>query len=628
MQKKSLPILLAMLSVLLMSGCFFGESFDEVNRSESGLLLEEAFPLDTWFAIEFSTLDQEQFEHFEDFVSKFSDDPDEFRDEFLRGVDENLQSINLSYVEDIQPMLGDDGFRFIFGLSEGSDAVPVMHAGMTIENKSEAESLFSALVSDGQFLKKESGGYDVYFNTPTDDVEGSVFYFGLNEDLLLLANNESELVGMLDLLRSTDTDSLWTKESYQDVVSELPAQHVGLLYVDNGSLQRQRGEVDGLSPTALSSSSMSQYLNSQGIALVATEGGFDFRGVAKGDKDKINEADTSLDKLKAGKTYLYENMPGNDLALYMESYNLASVLEAQYGEGLVGLGFVLGLGPETNLSAVLEEGYAVALHRNSGFLPGLTMMVDVSENTTTAKTFIQAIDLQISNLLAVFQLQDTVIAEALTKENLELQGGDFHSVRLDVDSVMDIYDTGGSFELPEQVQGQEIVLVYGLTADDRFVFSSYEGWLEDPDSYLSENADYVETTDHFKKFNEGILYVSFDETLAFINDFQDFRDALSADAASIYAETPDILDGLDPTEGLETDLADLQDVLNELEGIESEVIEEEVLTEGPRVPLIQEEEIDPVDWAELLEPLKTFGFSSDASKYEVKLGGVVLLDEE
>ena len=74
---------------------------------------------------------------------------------------------------------------------------------------------------------------------------------------------------------------------------------------------------------------------------------------------------------------------------------------------------------------------------------------------------------------------------------------------------------------------------------------------------------------------------------------------------------------------IESDLKAAEAAIEALPGDES------TLAEGPRVDLVQlaEPEPEPVDWVELLKPLKSFAFSSEARKYEVRLGGVVVMEE-
>jgi hypothetical protein len=612
---------------LLMTGC--GQSFEELNRTEAGHLLEEVFPQDTWFWLAFNTLDDDQRENFQHFMGKLSEDPDAFRSEFLRGVDDNLGSVDLSYIEDIQPILGDEGLRFALGFSvaDGSEDQNVAHAALTLADVPKAQDLFVTLESEGRFVKITEGDYDVYYNVYAEQSGDVVYYFSLFDDLLLISNEKESLVEMLNLAKSEGDDSLWTSESYQAVLEELPQKNVAMLFMDGEFLgARQEETASTISKVLL------KYLEGEGMAFVAEEDGLEFRGVALGDVERIDEDDASLDALQARKSYLSKDMPGEKLAVYVESYNFASILQRQLGEG--GEGFLyttLGLDPSYELEDFLGEGYSIGLHRNEGFLPGLTLLVDVSDNSVIAETMIESIDIQLGTFIGLFQFQGGEVASALSKHDVEIQGGDFHVVSLDVDAIMDLYQTDGIFNLPDEIRGQSIHILYGVTDDERLVFSTYDGWLDDPSKMLVDMNVYEETVDRLADFKEGIVYVSFDEVLLFIDEFQSFRDALSADAALIHEENADLL-------GIQTDLEELEMLIDEVEGDIAEaegdaipedgtegVVEEVVIEE--EVSLLVDEVVAPVNWSELLGNLKSLSFSSDANKYDVRMGGVILLED-
>ncbi len=606
---------------LALSGCFAekGPAFSEVNKSKSGVLLEETMPEDTWFALQFSTLNDEQRLNFRSIVSRFADNPDALRDEILKGVDANLGSIDLSYVKDIEPVLGENGFRFLLGMSEGQNGETVTHVAVTLDKVDEGRSLLSLLEKKGRFLKKQIGEQAIYFNATAAEAGEEVFNFSLYEDVMLIANDEQELLAMIDLARSEGSESLWTKSSYQDVVTELPGEALFSVYMDSELLNERREEAmaeTGSVPVPNSAQGLVAYLRGQGLAFVATDKGLDFRGIAVGDRDKINEDDATLDQLKAKKVYLDGSMPSDRVALYLESYDFAATLERQLGaEGEATLAS-LGLDPsQINLDKIFGRGYAVAVHQNSGVVPGVTLMVDVSKGKSTAKALLDQLDEQVSGLMALVEFQGgTALAGALERNSVQVSGETFQVIRLNVGKVMQIYQQGGQFALPAQLGAEDIVLSYGITKDDRFVVSTYDGWLDDPRAMLTDDASYVSTLDQLDEFKEGIVYVQFSELLALAETFQSFRDALNADATKIYAESAELL-------AIESDMAEAEAVIAALEGVD---VSE--LGDGPRVDLVEVPEVASVDWVQLLAPLKSFAFSSEAEKYQVRLGGVVVLN--
>ncbi len=612
MFKKHLPYVFVgaiLASSFLLSGCLGGSSFTEAHQSSAGYLIEETLPSDTWFSFSVSTLDEGQKTYFQNFIGAFSENPDDFRNMLLSGIDENLSTVDLSYIDDIQPILGEEGLRFMFALSDG-DLEPIMHAGLTLSDPEKAENLFEELIEEGRFVRKVVKDYDLYFNVYAEQEGEDVFYFAVYEDLLLIANDDDELAEMLDLAKSKGDYSLWSKDIYQAVIQELPTEHVGFMFMDGEYLADKRGGAD-FSGMSLSEGMM-PYIAGQGMAFLAGPEGVQIRGIALGDREKIDADDVSLDELQAKKSYLAKDMPGANLGAFIESYDLAAALERQLGEESAGmmaayLAF-LGLDPTVDLGEFLSEGYAIALHANSSALPGLTIMIDISDGIEVAEELMTNIDAQITGLLGVFQLQGGTIADALSKEEIEIGGREFDKIQLNLDALMGVYDTSGAFELPSEIQGQTVNLIYGITKDHRLVISTYEGWLEDPKLMLASTNNYEAVKDYLKGYKEGMMFVDFGEVLDFVDAFEAFRDALSSDS-SLLATASEL-----------EDMAVSADAVIE-EGEMAAEVEEISVAE------VAVEEA-ALDLKELIEPLKSFGFSADASKYEVKLGGVILLEEE
>lgn len=605
--------LIGLLAALtLFSGCSASD-FEKTNRSEAGILAEEAFPVDTWFLISFSTLDEQQRTYFQQFTQAFSQDADAFSQQFLEGIDANLDVLNLSYIEDIQPILGEEGTRFVFGLSEGGGDKPFAHAALTLRDNARAQELLNTLEREGRFVKKKVEEYDFYFNPATAASKGEVFYFTLYEDVFLISNSDDELSQMIHLLRSEEDASLWTKELYREVVKDLPKEHVGMLFMDGEMLVKDNPQV----PNSLLS-----YLKAQGLALVATEKGLELRGIAQANRAKIKEDDADLAPFKVKPIYLYKDMPSKDLALYLESYNFASVLKRRFGdEGgrLENLKNLLGVS-EMDFDQFLGEGYSIALHRGLGLLPAVTLLFDVSGDPEAAQTFVESVDGKLSSLIALFQFQGGAIAEALSKEDVALEGGEFHLIRLDVDQVMSLYDPGQAFELPENLKGQKMTLIYGTTEDKRLLISTYEGWLADPQEMLADDPLYQETLRELKGYDRGLVYASLQELKQYMKDFEAIREALrseeampeeaSIEAVETESTTPEV-----PVEGAET-----EETASASETTETEVEEVSDSDEPSKL-----EQFDAEKW---LGPLKSFAFSSDLGWYQVELGGVVLLKEE
>ncbi len=595
MLKKFIPFFIVALFVL--NGCvsdLFGPSFDEVNRSESGILIESLLPADTWLVLSFSTLDEEQQIYFQAMVDTFSDDPEALKEELFSGIDANLESVDLSYLEDIAPILGQEGVRFVLALSD-ADLEPVTHVALTLDDPTMAQDLFATLESAGRFVRTSYNNYDFYVNLTARDEEEDTFYFSVHEDVLLISNDDEELAEMLDLAKAEMAESLWTQEAYQLVLEELPATHLGMLFMDP-----QGGPGQFLE--------QSQNLKAQGFALVAHSDGLHLDGIVIGNEEVIDATDSPLNATNSHRHYLSKVMPGDGLGAYLESYNLASGLSEylsipspQLNAGLA----LVGLGSPEELEELLGRGYALSLHANDGFLPGITVLLDASGNTEAAENLIKTLDEQLEGFVGQLVFQGGM-EDSFLKDEMEVGGDMMHRIQFNWGEVMAVFYGTGSYMPPAEFQQETIQLIYGLLDGKRLVISTYDGWGDDP-ANLNQTETFKETMKALKGVREGLVYLDFVEVTTFVEHYQDFKEA-ALQAALESARAAE-----------EAEAAE--------EGEMDEVTEIEETTEGVVEELALPEEFESIDWEKWLTPLKSFALSSDTGKYEVRMKGVLLLEE-
>lgn len=612
MRRFLLPFVVSGLLIFGFSGCG-GEgdfvSFEAANRSARGFLAEQALPADTWFTLDFSTTDVNQRVALDRLMERFTQDPEEFERAFLEGLDARLKSIDLSYWEDIRPLLGDSGFRFVWGLSDGDDGKLMPHGVLTVADPDGAATLLANLETSGEFLKVVDGGLPLYFRAvPQKETEVPVslvgtYYLTLYEDLLLLSSDREELKEMVQSLKSVGASSLATSEGYREVVTRLPEERVLSFYINSATLNahREAGVAGGALETV--APSLVKYLDGQGFAFTASVRGLEFNGFALGDREALKAAGETLDRVKAKKAYLYKDMPSQDLAAYMESYDLGRAL--QNSVPLDGALARFGVSSDklktgtASLESLLGKGYAVALHQNQGFLPGVTFMLDASDGAFAARTLLDLLDEKVAGFVGLLAFQGGSLGDAIKQETVTVEGELFNAVRLNVEALLDLYRQSGDFSVPSAVEGSDVVLLYGMTKDERVIFSTYDGWLSAPSQFLNDSEDFSMSLSEIKPFRQGIFYLQFDSFLKLAEAFESFRSALRSDATSIYQEF----------------------------GVEDPT----VVATGEAVPVAAEAvpvvEPSVLDWAEVLAPLKNFAFSSKASKYEVRLKGVLLVGE-
>ncbi|EKD48078.1 MAG: hypothetical protein ACD_65C00129G0001, partial [uncultured bacterium] len=112
MKKILFAVMLA--GVIFLVGCT-GPSFETLNSSDGGVLIEKLLPKDVWFVLSVTTKNAGQRAEFENFINNFSS-----TDDFFAKVQEGFAGIGVNYDEDIKPIIGEDGFRMVMAYA-GTD---------------------------------------------------------------------------------------------------------------------------------------------------------------------------------------------------------------------------------------------------------------------------------------------------------------------------------------------------------------------------------------------------------------------------------------------------------------------------------------------------------------------------
>lgn len=548
---KFIRIFLLMAAFLLFfSGCN-GGNFENLNSSDSGNMIEQLLPQDTWMMISITTKDAEQVGHFNDLVERFSE---ENTDDFLTQMKNGFATMGLDYDEDIAPILGDEGFRVVIAYAPSADSDDVANfVGMTISDVEKAQEWLDSLVSLGEATVLSLGEIDAYVS----DVEGEESYTALIDDILLVTNSSAALLNAKGQLAAKGGESLMTNEMYISDMEKIKDSYMAYLYVDFDGFESSYADA-GLSSGVFAVGSY--LLESQVLAFSFEEDALVLSGYATGDKDKIEEVGVGLSDLAGSSAYLYESIPADNLAFYQESGALSAFFQlwiSKYAEKLgasqelteeqieLMLTQYLAMDYQDELMTFLDRAYAVAVHRNgASLIPGISFVIDASSDDDAARDLIDRLDAQVDSLVLLFAM-DEASEMALTKTEAEIQGGEFHVVNVDLEA-MGIAGSGSGmiFSVPEEVELTNVSLLYGVTDDDFLVISTYEGW---------EVADIgVSVTDGLDGYDEMVFYLDFSELAAYLGIWENLQDSLSSGLESVVATVE------------ETDWEDLLGVLDDL----------------------------------------------------------------
>jgi|GEM_PF-3030295 len=505
---KSLILLSAVCSLLLISGCF--SSFESINESENGVMIEQLLPKDTWLVLSITTKDGGQREAFNDFASKFSGEED-----FLGTMTQQFADMGLSYESDIAPILGEDGFRFVMAYAE-QDA----YVAMTVSDIEKTQAWLDAMVDRGEAEVVALGDKDMYSAT----LEGRESYTMLIDDVLMVAGTAASLLNSEGRLEAGDAESLLDNEEYMTSVKEVESPYLGYVYMNYDSYEEMTGSPFGVG----SFFGMGSYLMDNQVWAVGFEDEqIVLSGYSDGDRETIDNLDFGLDETQGDEIYLADSVPAADLVLYDESGNLAGLIDlwihrngqdidASYEsiDSITTQFFSLDFA--TEIRTFLDKGYAAIIHDNGSVsLPAISVIVDVSSDLNNAKELMTRMDSQIDSVIMMMQYDETGTWDSLSKTETSVLGGEFNVVSMYTDVLSSVYETyvGGT----PPAEGEVFTLSYGITADGLLILSTYDGWeLFDGQGSLAEDPAFVEMTKATKGYDDTVLYVNLDEVVNYL----------------------------------------------------------------------------------------------------------------
>ena len=495
MKKILFAVMLA--GVIFLVGCT-GPSFETLNSSDGGVLIEKLLPKDVWFVLSVTTKNAGQRAEFENFINNFSS-----TDDFFAKVQEGFAGIGVNYDEDIKPIIGEDGFRMVMAYAGTDNFV-----AMTVADEVKAREWLDSTVERGEASELALSDFDVYVSQ-NDNGES---YTALLDDVLVVASSSTVLMNAEGQLAVEDSESLFDNEEYMNGVSQIESPYLGYVYVDVAGY----GEIGGDSLGIFSLGNI--LLKSEVIGFSFEDGALLLSGYGVGDKEAIAEYGISISDISGEEVYLTKYVPAEGIAFYEEAGGFAKIVELFALKSGDAEGFYatldsyatkyLGMDVREDVLSFLDKGYAIAVHKGADSLPYFSIIADASSNHDGADDFVDRIDAQISSLVALFEYDESGAFSSLIKTEAEVMGGDFNVVSMDMAAlgqVMPTYSLTGM-----------ISLFYGVTEDDVLIISTYPDWeVFSEESSLLEDETFSDAIKAIKGYDNTIFYLD----LAVVADY-------------------------------------------------------------------------------------------------------------
>ena len=337
--------------------------------------------------------------------------------------------------------------------------------------------VISVQVTDAEWTTFMTGGTKSTHGATDIYSDESTFFVKLGNWMLVSPSSDA-VNKAIDLAEGTLTDSLSKNEKYTDFVKSYLTPRSFSMTADIKNLATVigpmlRGELDSSEEKAFTTiMDLLALVDFEGGSLAETDAGYKFNVKVKGNAEKLLEQDLKFNPSGDFTPSLYRKLPnlkpiyfgeGNNMkAEYAETKKIMDKLYADFGmptseEGFAQIKEATGI-DLLSIYNIFDKQYVTALQYEDGkVIPYFTMMGDVTNTKEEAKKFATSIVDAFKKLLE---------GEGAPKEIYSFTtNGDLTYFTLDLSKSADFNGP----PLPK------FVITLGVTTDNLFVFSNYEG---------------------------------------------------------------------------------------------------------------------------------------------------------
>jgi len=278
-----------------------------------------------------------------------------------------------------------------------------------IQNRAAYDKLFGTLSSKKDSKVKTIANIKVVAKENTvDDAPGN-YYLTAKDDYLIfaIAGDDAEFQNILD-----NANPLSKNADYQKVLSNTAGPYSALVYVNFRSLSSMYDKmIDRVAKSAgeslpaseiekmRSATASMKILQAMGGTLLAQADGFKFTTYTMGDEKEMDKLKFYFNSVPNAAPYLISQLPGKNSLLYVEVQNLAKALEmskimnpAQFTQIEQTLSLA-GINMGKDLLPWLDKATALSVRGASGFIPNITLLVDVSSKEDAARSLLSRLDM-------------------------------------------------------------------------------------------------------------------------------------------------------------------------------------------------------------------------------------------
>ncbi len=551
---------------MIISGCMNKVDGDSVLVSDAGIKVESLLPSDVWMVFKFGSDDQTQLENMNKLAAKFPTNPLEFINQAMgEGFNQDFEKYGLSYEKDLLPAIGED-WQVMFAMAGDieNDPEPQMIFAIVPNDAQRIEDMLAKLVEDGGEIEQYKE-YNIYFN-PAESI-----FFTRYEDIWLVANTGEIIKESLDNVGNGTR--LLADKKYQSGVQRMQDQY-GFFFINPGyvfsQIQKDQDASEGLKEVQ-KMLDIASTVRGEFFGLTMEEDGIRVKGFIAMDMGKWKELDLPVFDYSAMQSYLYKQLPGDNVALYMESANMKLSIEmmiemysdmremANVISMVKGSLMMNGLDLEDDLLVFMDKGYVFELQTGDGLIPYFGFYVDASSSPESAKKVMTKISDGIGGYFREEGVDEKVL-DAVKNEQVEC-GGECYMFTFDFNEL----PADAKENVVPELMKEPIKFSYGVNSDNLAYFTLYPDFGEEEYETLEQNTDFQEAMKYIEGYDLQVSYLDIDLFLAYVDRWVQFGMSLEGNGDDT-AEYDLVMEYLKPFKFMVMGAKEISDEELEMEG--------------------------------------------------------------
>ncbi|KKT01568.1 MAG: S-layer domain-containing protein [Candidatus Peregrinibacteria bacterium GW2011_GWF2_43_17] len=410
------------------------------------------------------------------------------------GTDQTSDATAISEI--LQSAISENGIS-VGGFGETLATVAAIE--ITEEEFNSILTLCGTYLSD---LVTETDPKIYYINTEW----ASSSYFAYKDGYLFVVDSPYE-TALTEILATTAESSLATNEKYIETESEFLEGNFINLYVD----------LDYFISTFVEEStetSMLLAMENYGLSIEQTSAGFQIQNHSGTDESVLENLGIDYSEVNAVPS-IYEYMPSDTPILYTEFFNPAYMWDVLQSSGVLTKNDIdatttsfyntLGLDLESEFLPILTQGFGFLIQDSGDYLPTITIMTDVSENSIVAQLTLNKI---------IDWIWTEIQANPDENTTVEMLEGDMTTFTIDITQPKS--ENPYAIYMPDDFF--DTIITIGITEDDILLISTNPDIEEEYGANLSDTDTFNRLFEDKNEESTSITYFRIDNASGYIKD--------------------------------------------------------------------------------------------------------------